>query len=429
MDHEQNLEARETTVYQSSEPEAPADQCSSPVPVTTTLMTNGLSAPSTSDVELPAVSRSPTSLPMPEQLSYSPISSPSTSSSIVSPSKDDCIKCSEKNGEEVVGCDKCDRWTHLSCADLTKEYVDIITNYYCEDCEDNDHLTSWRKVRGTVAQRIRKDREYYEVNKIIGHRPSATRPNRDFLIEWKEVVRRTGRHAQSWEPEEHLDGSIDLLQKYCRQKKIPLSNIIGLAGANTESNNLERGNWATMDTILSKFDAIRSWAGYSKDILAKEWTKPEGKDALYFLNYNFHCYVLLYVHKLQAAYIADGGNLFRTEQTVADRVRKIVKIRLISLTYDQQLKVDHCASSAILIGLELLRMHSTGQRIFKLVTTKAYRDKVTRSLHQLPSQPLELPPLRQRRSQLVCPHCAKTYKSTQRKSLNSHIIRQHRTKE
>lgn len=207
------------------------------------------------------------------------------------------------------------------------------------------------------------------------------------------------------------------------------AHLEGLLGANIDQDNLERDNWSSMETILSKFQTLRSQRRISQDIIARWWGPLEGKDALYFLSHNFHCYVLLYVHNLQAAYIADGGNLFRTEQKVADEIRRIVKIRLISVAYDQQLKVDHCASSAILVGIELIRMHTKGLRHYRLVTNKSYRERIMRSLHQASSQPLPLPSLGERRNKLTCPHCDKTYKSTQRRNYNLHIIRQHKNED
>lgn len=287
----------------------------------------------------------------------------------------DCKVCSKATGERSIGCDKCDRWVHYSCADLTEEYVSMIINYFCLECEDEKHLTSWRKSRGTVAQRIRKEQDYYEVSNIIDHRECAD--HREFLIEWKATVQRTGRHEHSWEPEKHFDGAIDILQKYCRDKTIALSKIKGLLGASLEQDNLNRENWTTLDNVLRTFEELRVHNKISQDIVTKEWGQFEtGKDVLYYLKHDFHCYAILYVHKLEAAYIADGGNIFRTDQNIANEIRQIVKIRLISVTYDQQLKIDHCASSAVLIGVEMIRMHEKGLRLYKLTTCKFYRTEV-----------------------------------------------------
>lgn len=346
-----------------------------------------------------------------------------SASSTSSPTIEDCYKCKDQNGEQSICCDKCDRWTHYSCAELTPKEVEVIINYYCDECEDEEHLTEWRRVRGTVSQRITKEREYYEVQGIHDHR--EVNGKRQFLIEWKSD--RPNQRVRTWEPEEHLDGAIDLLQQYCRKKRISLSKIVGLVGANLDSDQeISRANWADMDTILDKFQTLRTNKNLCTWIEAKQWTSLEAKDCLYFLNYEFHCYVLLYVHKLKAAYIADGGNVFRTEQRIANEIERIVKIRLISIAYDQQLKVDHCASSAILIGIELLRMHAKGIRLQKLISSKYWRNRLASTLHRAESKALKIPTLGKRRERLKCAQCAKTYKSTERKSLTMHINRVHK---
>lgn len=336
----------------------------------------------------------------------------------------DCYKCQDtETGENSICCDKCDRWTHYSCAKLTQEEVDIIINYYCEECEDDEYLTTWRRVRGTVHQRMIKEKEYYDVEDIIEHRERNGK--REFLVEWKQSNQGARTRERSWEPEEHLDGAIDLLQRYCRNQEIPLSSIVGLLGANVDNEGLSRSNWATMDKILTKFQTLKSNWKLCPNIEAKQWDQIGDKDCLYFLDFNFHCFVLLYVHAMKTAYIADGGNLFRANQKTADEIKELVKCRLISIGFDQQTREDHCASSAVLIGIELLRMYSKGLRLQKLICSKFWRDRVAKSFHRTQSRPLEMPPLRQRRLKLTCSFCAKTYKSTERKNLNMHILRTH----
>lgn len=81
----------------------------------------------------------------------------------------------------------------------------------------------------------------------------------------------------------------------------------------------------------------------------KQWTRFEDKDCLYFLDNKFYCYVLSYLHKRGVAYISDGGNTFREDQNVADELKSLLKIRLISLPFNYHFR-GFCRSLALLIG-------------------------------------------------------------------------------
>lgn len=183
-----------------------------------------------------------------------------------------------------------------------------------------------------------------------------------------------------------------------------------------------------METVLTTLAKLRSYLGIRSNLEAKEWVgEIESKDSLYFLNFEHHCFVLLYKNDLKAAYIADGGNIFRKDLEVAKRVRTILKIRLISLAFNQQLEVDHCGSSAILIAIELLRIKTT--RIREIVSSKETRNALIKILH-----PKESKPIQQTRcpskypSRVKCPHCIRTFRTTQKNSLNIHIRRSHQNK-
>lgn len=197
--------------------------------------------------------------------------SPTTSLSSLA-INEDCHLCSKSTREESVCCDGCDMWTHYSCANLTEQEVNIIINYYCDDCEEKGSLTNWRKVRGTISQRITKDREYYEVEGFVDHR--EVDGDRQFLVKWKNEDGNGHPYTTTWEPEKYLDGALDLLQRYCREQQITLSKVTGLLGADIGAGQeLSKDNWVPMASILSKLQTLRS--NIRSDIQAKEWTEIE----------------------------------------------------------------------------------------------------------------------------------------------------------
>ena len=93
-----------------------------------------------------------------------------------------CKKCrGDGTGESSIQCDKCDLWTHYSCARLTGQDVRNILNYFCDDCKNEEHLTSWVwKEPRTFGQWAIKEPDYCEVEDIIGHREE--RNGRELLV-------------------------------------------------------------------------------------------------------------------------------------------------------------------------------------------------------------------------------------------------------
>lgn len=332
------------------------------------------------------------------------------------------MKCGvTNNGDVLLYCDKCDHPIHLTCAKITQEEVNKVLNYYCDDCENDAFITTWRREKATHSQCLDKQKNYFDVNNIVDHRGSL--PKRTFLVEWKHYHTTSGskRNLRTWEPERNLDGCIDLLQRYCRRKKISYSTIKGLLGADKKNETVNRRNWVSMETVIETFLKYKKQNKLNYDLPTQQWTNFGDEDALYFLDYQFHCLVLLYYHEEKQALIADGGNLFRENNRIAEGVRKLLGIRLISIPYDQQTKVDYCATSAVLIAFEFLRMHRDKVRLARIDSAKTYRKRLPRALHKHKSELLDLSELRKHRKALICTHCAKTYKSTDRRAYWLHL--------
>lgn len=343
----------------------------------------------------------------------------------------ECMVCETKRpGRRSVQCDKCDRWSHYSCVGLSREQVDQMINYFCDNCRSDRFMITWRRVTATQKQRVMKAKHYYDVVRIAGHRGTPGDGNREFLVEWDWPAPGSRpssvRNVRTWEPEAHLDGCIDLLQHYCLSVNLTLSKIVGLMGADSSTGGHNESNWISMATLLGQFEQVRVRKKLPLSLLALEWNGFIKQDALYFLRHDQHCYVLLHIVNRQLAFIADGGNVFRTNLKVANEIKQLLGIRLVSLSFDQQLAIDHCGSSAILIGVELLKMHCRKSRFQELVASKSLRTELVTALHKESSQPTTKPPLGQRRKVLDCPHCNRKFKSTQGRNLNTHLRNVHK---
>lgn len=339
----------------------------------------------------------------------------------------ECLRCDKSGtGENVILCDKCDSETHFSCAGLTEEQVERIVNYFCNSCEDFDScLTTWSRTRmvHTAAEKVDKDRNYYDVERIVGHRIS--KHNRYFHIEWKSA---STSKERTWEVEKNLDGCIDLLQRYCKDHSLPLSEIEGFVGADTEAGSSDRRNWVTLNTIIEQFNKMKKRLQMRNNLSLEIYEDFGDKDGLYLFEFRHHCFVLLYLARGHMAFIADGSNLHRRNPDVLDALKNMLKVRLISVEYNQQVGVDHCGSSAVLIAIEFNRMFNLKTRFFKLTPGKWARTVVARQMHKHDSQKLKESSPREFAPLLKCHICQKVFLSHKRKSYNRHIRNHSQTK-
>jgi len=158
-------------------------------------------------------------------------------------------------------------------------------------------------------------------------------------------------------------------------------------------------------------------------IEAKEWSGSCERDGIYFVAVDFHCFVLLYYHHENFAYIADGGNQSRIKCEIGRTVKDLHSIRLVSLPSDQQTKNDCCGSSTVLIAIELLRMYNRGAGFQKLHRLKYTRDELVENRHPAANSSMELSPLRARRIKLICFFRKISYKLTEDRKLSAPITK------
>lgn len=332
-----------------------------------------------------------------------------------------CLKCKlvVEDEDASVACEGCDGWSHLPCAKLESAEVDRIKNYFCDTCESTGLRTMWycRVIRPTNVKR----QHYYEVERIRKY--SVRNSKRFFLIEWKDSqVRGSKRNAQTWEPEEHLDGCLDMLQSYLRRNKLQLSKIEGLLGS-TSSASAMKTNWHTMDTILERFrkNRIRLQLDHMH-IEIGEFSHLKQHDGLYFLAHEFHCFVILYINAEKKAYLGDGGNTHRMDVNVRNEIASYLPdTRIVSCEFTRLTRVDHCASSALFIGIEFLRAYQAGTKPLRVNVSDYLYERETKSMHKEVSKVTQKLPLHLRRHQLMCFTCGRKFKTHARKMLSNHI--------
>lgn len=323
----------------------------------------------------------------------------------------------------LIQCDHCDKWIHFECADLTASQVDKILNFFCYDCTTSNRYTMWHRTKRTAEQEAEKD-FYYVVRNIIGNKDGKN--GREFLVSWDKVGKSKTYPRPSWEPEHNLDSAIDILQHYCRTNSLPLSEIEGLVGATRDAVDTRVQNWISMPTILKRFQKLKAALNIKTTLEAAEWSGFGDTDKIYFLKHGPHCFVLLYIASRDLAFIADGTNSYRDDIEIAKEIKARLSKRLIFLPFDQQRKADHCGSSAILIGIQLLNLHKK-PTYKKLVCAKTVRDRLTKSVHPHESKPI-LKRLELTQQWISCDFCEKKFKQKDGRALNMHIIKLHSNK-
>jgi len=67
--------------------------------------------------------------------------------------------------------------------------------YFCNACEDYDHLTEWRKEEADEENKELKARERYEVRDTVDNRIRDGK--RKSLVEWKEDSGRSNMRTRT----------------------------------------------------------------------------------------------------------------------------------------------------------------------------------------------------------------------------------------
>lgn len=320
--------------------------------------------------------------------------------------EESCNACNGESTNLMIYCDNCKFWIHYSCAKVTQALTDQIENYYCNKCIKEDGLIiKWRKLENRLKEK------QHEVEKIV--RYEWREGFRFFRIAWVGY----GIKDRSWEPEVNLAGAIDMLQEFLRKKNEPYSTVVGLMGSSDECENVNRDNWMSMEQVIEKFNILRPRCFPDVCMIGQEYIDTFQNTGIYFLRFSGHCYTILYDDEKKLATIADGTNNFKTNTVTAEYIYSLLQVRIRSVYYDQQKYVDYCGTSAILIGLELVRAWKDNYMPTQLRTSKRMRDRLIQQFHIAPS--ILSDHVTQRRSYLCI--CGQAYRYNQRKQFMQHF--------
>lgn len=329
-----------------------------------------------------------------------------------------CLVCQVRDRGDFIQCDECEKWTHYKCVKLTPEDVERIDEYYCSPCQvkDKNLITTWYGI--TSGPLMKHLDGHFIVESIIDYGFDES-GERWFFVKW------TGYpdSENSWISEYTMERCYDLLQEFILKHDLAPPMIQKLIGA-LDNNETNMNNWISTEFMLKEFQHKKETYFKDVDLSFGLYSGFKESDGLYFLVHDDHCYVLLYIHDKRRAYIADGGNQFKTNLEVAKEIRRLLKIRLISCKYNYQRAVDHCGTSAVMIGLEFLRAYKNNERPRDLRPMKQLAIRIRQRFHPEPSSSLGRFPI-QEFKMYSCSKCSKRFRTKLRRSAHQKMCRNH----
>lgn len=308
--------------------------------------------------------------------------------------KDDgkCDVCKGDESRFMRQCENCLFWNHYKCAKMDAVLMNRLESYYCSACREVNKGMKllWKNTSKKVTLQ-EKEKYYFPVSAIVRHKENNNK--RFFLIQWESYK----KSDRTWEPEGNLDGCLNKLQEYLEKNNLPYSRVEGLMGAVVdEENNFDERNWVTMGKVLEVFGEMSREYFAGCNVLFQEYVGELTRTGCYFLRYNHHCYAIFYDSEKKLATIGDGCNYFRKNIEVSTYITNLLGVRIRSIYWRHMVAVDHCASAAILIQLELFRDHVADRYRQIVESPRRWRERLVKQLHNHPSLLLNYHITRQR---------------------------------
>lgn len=325
-----------------------------------------------------------------------------------------CTKCIAPDSYEMLICRKCTASIHYHCAQFTIGEAHLIKHYYCEDCRSSFELViHWNSKELSEEEKLDKEKNYYDVVSIKDHR--ITSDIREFLIQWKNLGDQV--FEDSWQPEDHLDGCVDLLNDYLLKHKLPLTTQASKFGLDPTASGVRSNpnNWTTLEeTIKLARRLIQKHYPESK-VNIDVWNGQLTSNSIYFIGLNYHLYVAYYISPTEPCYVADGTNHCEQLPRTRNFLKRMLNHRIITCTVKEPVNIDHCATGAILIALDFIKNKKHNIKLFNISYSPYMKNIISTQLHKYPSASTLTIPLNKRSSEIVCPNCDKSLGFTKKK--------------
>ena len=212
--------------------------------------------------------------------------------------------------------------------------------------------------------------EEYQVEDIIGHREIAGK--REYLVKYTGY----GEEDNTYEPPYNMSGCEALIERYCLKAGIPNEEFLKSRCKNSQAEpTTSPGNHCHTAQVIKLTKSYARSLRYDKSGLLVEQfpgadeVKRATGSKLYVHLYEGHYYVYLIIPGSKSYYVSDGANDCLKPQRLRElSSAKVVGKRLTPIAFDQQSGEDHCASSAVVIMLELMRLYKNSDPIPERIT-------------------------------------------------------------
>lgn len=306
----------------------------------------------------------------------------------------------------MIQCFNCKVYYALSSINLTTSLRSRISKFICHQCfNETGERTTWDNIM--VRQ---KDIDYFEVFDIRKHK--ITTRGRSFLVSWAGFP----DQYNTWTPEKALDGATSLLDDYLLHNGLQPTKIQQRLGSDLRTSVGDRKNWRTAEDVLSQIrKSIEGKKHFDQTVLiltrAQQLNYSGNSRTISIVDFAAHAFVLLVNPTRACAWIADGTNMC-LDKGIQKHFTEFIPpdFKMYPITYQHQVGLDDCTSSAVLIALEMLKLKHQS-KLPKTLTPNSYnRNKIRNQLHH--GKAYRINPelkLHQLKIPVKCQNCNKTY--------------------
>lgn len=384
----------------------------------------------------------------------------------------------------LICCDKCDSWYHIHCEKLSQEEVDSIGQYVCTKCKSKELLVTiprsvLRQVhtnprlivsnppppsvkKSTVVQCVDLTQQNGETVTISYNKdpvPSASSssssvssddsddesvPEGEFEIEsvvshrivdgqilytvkWKGY----GSEENSELEAKDLGNAHLAVHKYRLAKGVTFGKVykplkLGYLSTNKKDTGkiFDEKNWVSLDSILSYIRIYSSRRTYRRPIDVGLFQNIHPKDFVYIIQFVSHAIVGLCLFESKICYLCDGSNqVLESKRVQADLSNMFKGFNLRFVRFDLQRNIDHCASSAVVISLEFMRLYGSNSEIPRILTVeRSIQERLISTFHKEKSSKLgQWVPISDNLPVQTCEKCGKIFKSRDRRPFVTHV--------
>lgn len=302
-----------------------------------------------------------------------------------------CPICSNDSGYQTwLECDTatCKQKYHPQCLDMDREEYEALKKWNCRKCTD-DIADREKEAQRQAALLVQNSKTCTIRNSDISANSDTGEDDSSDdesyaqdqdgyalvkgVIDWKmdkdgqRLFRVIFKHndKRQWVREEDCDGCIDLVNDLCRTKKIAATQV---------GYRIGHYNNGKQTACMNNYENLQETLKLAKIFCHKDLIQPEQfidpikpRDTLSFHQIKQHCFVLLYMARTKAVYIAEAHNFYVNNSHASVVYKLLLQLkrqeycrRIYGLTVVKKTMSRHYVSSTVALAMELQLLHKKG---------------------------------------------------------------------